>query len=239
MDKSYINEVKHNTNTDIWSAGGVVLRNNSNGLEVLVCERYSEGLIALPKGKPNEGESEAQTALREVREETGAIVEIITLVKEIFYSFQSNGKTMNKKVTFYLMKSLGGNIQHHDNEFDKVKQNCKSRAIITSVGEMGGDSGYSLTREKPQCFSSGVFSQLKYEDLKKAHTETVVPVTKEDYLNVPKFSNMDSYRSYRDSQDVAPPSLQQSRAFLANKVDAGAESDTRRIYKIFFTVHCI
>ena len=120
MDKSYINEVKHNTNTDIWSAGGVVLRNNSNGLEVLVCERYSEGLIALPKGKPNEGESEAQTALREVREETGAIVEIITLVKEIFYSFQSNGKTMNKKVTFYLMKSLGGNIQHHDNEFDKV-----------------------------------------------------------------------------------------------------------------------
>jgi len=123
-------------------------------------------------------------------------------------------------------------LSQFDNEFDKVKQHCKSQAIITSVGEMGGDSGYSLTREKPQCFSSGVFSQLKYEDLKKAHTETVVPVTKEDYLNVPKFSNMDSYRSYRDSQDVAPPSLQQSREFLANKVDAGAESDTRRIYKI-------
>ena len=123
-------------------------------------------------------------------------------------------------------------LSQFDNEFDKVKQKCKSQAIITSVGEMGGDLGYSLTREKPQSFSSGVFSQLKYEDLKKAHTESVVPVTKEDYLNVPKFSNVDSYRSYRDAQNIAPPSLQQSREFLANKMNSGAESDTRRIYKI-------
>ena len=123
-------------------------------------------------------------------------------------------------------------LSQFDNEFDKVKQRCKSAAIITSVGEMGGDSGYSLTRDKPQSFSSGVFSQLKYEDLKKAHTETVVPVTREDYLNIPKFSNLDSYRSYRDSQNVAPPSLQQSKKFLADKANSGAESDTRRIYKI-------
>ena len=123
-------------------------------------------------------------------------------------------------------------LSQFDNEFDKVKQRCKTNAIVTSVGEMGGDSGYSLTRDKPQSFSSGVFSQLEYEDLKKAHTESVVPVTKEDYLNVPKFSNVDSYRSYRDSQNIAPPSLQQSRDFLAKKVSSGAESDTRRIYQI-------
>jgi len=123
-------------------------------------------------------------------------------------------------------------LSQFDNEFDKVKQRCKTHAIVTSVGEIGGDSGYSLTRDKPQSFSSEVFSQLEYEDLKKAHTESVVPVTKEDYLNVPKFSNVDSYRSYRDSQNIAPPSLQQSREFLAKKVSSSAEFDTRRIYKI-------
>jgi len=123
-------------------------------------------------------------------------------------------------------------LSQFDNEFNKVKQKCKSQAIITAIGEMGGDSGYSLTRDKPQSFSSGVFSQLKYEDLKKAHTESVVPVTREDYLNVPKFSNVDSYRSYRDAQNIAPPSLQQSRNFLSNKANTGAENDTRRIYKI-------
>ena len=43
-------------------------------------------------------------------------------------------------------------LSQFDNEFDKVKQRCKTHAIVTSVGEIGGDSGYSLTRDKPQSF---------------------------------------------------------------------------------------
>ena len=41
--------------------------------------------------------------------------------------------------------------------------------------------GYDLTRSKPMR-SSDIFSKLQYDDLRKAHTETVVPVTHEDYL---------------------------------------------------------
>ena len=38
-----------------------------------------------------------------------------------------------------------------------------------------------------------IFSNLLYEDLKKAHTETVVPVTMEDYLVKPKFESVELY----------------------------------------------
>ena len=107
-------------NVDIWSAGGVVVRKKNNQTEVLICERFSENLIALPKGKPNEGEYEAATAIREVREETGINAIIKNKIKDIFYSFESPNGIINKKVSFFLMEKIDGEISNHDDEFDKV-----------------------------------------------------------------------------------------------------------------------
>ena len=104
----------------VWSAGGVVVRKNNNQTEVLICERFSENLIALPKGKPNEGEYEAATAIREVREETGINAIIKNKIKDIFYSFESPNGIINKKVSFFLMEKIDGEISNHDDEFDKV-----------------------------------------------------------------------------------------------------------------------
>jgi 8-oxo-dGTP pyrophosphatase MutT (NUDIX family) len=50
------------------SAGGVVCRENDGQLEVLLCGRSSQGLWALPKGTPDQGENLEQTAVREVEE---------------------------------------------------------------------------------------------------------------------------------------------------------------------------
>lgn len=105
---------------DIWSAGGVVLRKLDKETEILICERYSENLIALPKGKPNEGENEEETAIREVKEETGINAIIKTKIKDIFYSFESSDEIINKKVSFFLMEKIDGEISNHDDEFDKV-----------------------------------------------------------------------------------------------------------------------
>jgi 8-oxo-dGTP pyrophosphatase MutT (NUDIX family) len=51
------------------AAGGVVVHNG----KVLLLDRPSRGEVRLPKGHIEEGESPAETALREVREETGYI----------------------------------------------------------------------------------------------------------------------------------------------------------------------
>ena len=120
MKKKFEYSGDNYANVDIWSAGGVVIRKSNNQTEVLICERFSENLIALPKGKPNEGEYEAATAIREVREETGINAIIKNKIKDIFYSFKSPNGIINKKVSFFLMEKIDGEISNHDDEFDKV-----------------------------------------------------------------------------------------------------------------------
>ena len=58
---------------------------------------------------------------------------------------------------------------------------------------------------------------MGYEDLKKAHTETVVPVTRDDFNNKQQFSSVNQFIQYRDNQDTTPLSLQQSRQYLQQR----------------------
>ena len=75
-------------------------------------------------------------------------------------------------------------------EIDKQKQALRTNLSLVSKNELqcanifgGGESYYMLGQGAPKEHSSGLFSSLQYEDLKKAHTETVIPVTHEDYVN--------------------------------------------------------
>lgn len=107
------------------SAGGVVLRDGPTGPEVLLCGRLSDKLWALPKGTPEPGESLEETAMREVREETGVEVEVADagIVGEIKYWFTrpQEGIRYHKTVRHYLMRPVGGDPELHDEEFDEVR----------------------------------------------------------------------------------------------------------------------
>ena len=119
----------------IWSAGGVVVRRNTRGLaEVAVCRRENEDLWALPKGTPDGDEQPLETALREVSEETGLEVEVVTDAGTISYSFARSSVSnpryheiadddevvFDKDVHFYVMRAVGGDVSLHDHEFDSV-----------------------------------------------------------------------------------------------------------------------
>ena len=107
----------------VFSAGGVVLRPGEEGPEVLLCGRSADKLWALPKGTPEEGESAEETAVREVREETGVEVEVEKLVGDIKYWFSrpQEGKRYYKTVRHYLFRLVGGDPSLHDHEFDDVR----------------------------------------------------------------------------------------------------------------------
>ena len=104
-----------------FSAGGVVYRLGDDGLELLLCGRDHAGTWSLPKGTPDPGESVEETALREVREETGLEVKIDDDLGDIKYWFAKPGVRVNKTVTFYLMSVTGGSTDDHDPEFDRVQ----------------------------------------------------------------------------------------------------------------------
>ena len=57
----------------------------------------------MPKGTTEEGETFKQTALREVKEETGANAKIIKYIGKTTYTFQGNLDIINKTVHWYLM----------------------------------------------------------------------------------------------------------------------------------------
>jgi len=98
----------------------------------VVCVRNSPAVQGLPKGTPEPGETREQTALREVREETGLEVKIEGLIGNIGYRFvrPTDGMNCCKTVFFYLMRAVGGDLALHDREFDVIKW-LPSREILT------------------------------------------------------------------------------------------------------------
>jgi len=104
------------------SAGGVVHRRGEDGIEVVICGRDYDGVWGLPKGTPNPGESLEQAATREVSEETGLQVEIERKITTIEYWFAvpKNSVRYHKHVHYYMMSPIGGKVEDHDSEYDRV-----------------------------------------------------------------------------------------------------------------------
>ena len=96
-------------------------RGAGDDLEVVLTGRTSDGIWVFPKGTPDRGESIEETALREVREETGLDVSIVAPIGVTDYWFAVPGERVHKFVHFFLMEPTGGDTSAHDHEYDEVR----------------------------------------------------------------------------------------------------------------------
>ena len=69
-----------------------------------------EGVWALPKGHIDPGERPEETALREVREETGVEARLEEKLGDIRYVYTWEGERIFKVVSFYLVRAVRGRI---------------------------------------------------------------------------------------------------------------------------------
>jgi hypothetical protein len=119
--------------------------------------------------------------------------------------------------------------------FQTKKKEVQSLVKIDKIEETGSNNSvdmYDLTGDKPEYYSSGLFSNLAYEDLKKAHVESVIPVTHEDYLRRTKYCSVDELQRSSDYQDATPLSLAQSKVFLKQQQYSDNKNDVHRAFKL-------
>ena len=90
-------------------------------VEVVLVGFLRDSTWTLPKGTPAVGETVEETALREVREETGIEARIVDDLGSIQYSFARRGVRFNKEVRHFLMEATGGDVSLHDAEYDEAR----------------------------------------------------------------------------------------------------------------------
>jgi hypothetical protein len=123
-------------------------------------------------------------------------------------------------------------------QLNRRKQQLREQALVVR-GEVQtfdsfGSAGYGLARDRPEEHSSNGFgfgSSLAYEDLKKAHTESVIPVTHEDYDAVRKYKNMNELQMSRDV-DRRTFNYSETESLMARSQQLQAEDDMRRAFKL-------
>src|SRR3954465_2010790 len=78
-------------------------------------------VLALPKGWIEPGESAAEAAAREVREEAGVSGELVEKLGDVRYWYQRDGERVMKVVSFFLFRYRSGSVRDHDHEVDSAE----------------------------------------------------------------------------------------------------------------------
>jgi 8-oxo-dGTP diphosphatase len=100
-----------------FSAGGVLVR-RTRGRPAVAAIRprgKAPGTWALPKGNIDPGERPAETALREVLEETGVEGRLVEKLGDVKYTYtRRDGARVFKIVSFYLLRAGRGRLGEID-----------------------------------------------------------------------------------------------------------------------------
>jgi 8-oxo-dGTP pyrophosphatase MutT (NUDIX family) len=103
------------------SSGGVVIAIRDGIPHVALIATRNKTRWGLPKGAVTDGETSEDAALREVREETGLEARIVRPLDTIEYVFRAGDTMIQKRVDFYLMDYLSGDLVPQLSEVDDVQ----------------------------------------------------------------------------------------------------------------------
>lgn len=115
----------------IEAAGGVIVDMSKSKPRYLLIHRPRYDDWSLPKGKLNRSEKHRDAALREVKEETGLVCDVLAKLSPVNY-ITPNGRA--KRVKYWLMQPRSGRFVRND-EVDAITwvKRTQAMSLLTHV----------------------------------------------------------------------------------------------------------
>ena len=122
----------------------------------------------------------------------------------------------------------------HEKIMEK-KRELSSLTQYNEIREFNNLNNSDLTNSRPEEYSSDPFSKFQYEDLKKAHTETVVPVSDQD---IKQSYNLEELRQIR-GQAINPLTEQECKQKLRYENERNNIINTEQAFRLVKKQHSI
>ena len=116
---------------------------------------------------------------------------------------------------------------------EEKKKVLRSHNLIKKkdISEFNNTNYCDLTNSKPEDYSSGLFSKFQYEDLKKAHEESIIPVTNEDNTN--NYTSYDDIKFKRTQQSIVPMKIDEANKYLNKSKEDENNISSMRAYNLY------
>jgi hypothetical protein len=147
------------------------------------------------------------------------------------YEENGYGEWLNSANTEEIVKC--NDINSMNKIIEEKKKVLRSHNLIKkkTISEFNNTNYCDLTNSKPEDYSSGLFSKFQYEDLKKAHEESIIPVTNED--NICNYSSYDDIKFKRTQQSIVPMKTDEANKYLNKSKEEDNDVSCMRAYNLY------
>jgi hypothetical protein len=96
-----------------------------------------------------------------------------------------------------LVNKQANNSREMNELINEKKNHIRSLVLHNDFTDSNNSNHFDLIRDRPENYGSSMFDKLQFEDVRKAHMESVIPVTDEDFHNRKKYTNIDELNRER------------------------------------------
>jgi hypothetical protein len=112
---------------------------------------------------------------------------------------------------------------------EHIEERQRALCVRETVRSVGDEVMSNIDPDAPAHFSATLFSKLAYEDVRRAHTETVVPVSESDR---PTFANEEELRDHRAQTATTPLDESAASRTLHDAKVREERADIQRAYRL-------